>query len=183
MIIFAIIIFIVFLPINTKIFLLYDSKNQKLYFKILFFNFLTIFCGYLNKRENGGFYLHYSNRNAKIIEFNGFDGNFFNLPSFFIKKINYELIVKNKADNFLLISQILNGLALISNIIGKVINIDNYRGDFILKESKKSNVIFDLELNFYFNIFSILQYLITNIIKKGVKYAKKQWKQPKRSFV
>ena len=186
MVFLAIFVTIIFLPIYISVYLYYDNKGKRLYFAIYLFNFVKILDGYVNRRKNGGVYVHVTETKAYVIDselIKQLEGGSINVfPTLTLKNLTITLDIGNKN------GQIVSILFVIFSLIikcGRVIehelpylnlvtnlNIHDVNENFLALKSK--TVI-------CFNLFCILIKIFANLIKRGKQSAKKFAKTWKRN--
>ncbi len=178
MILLAIFIILIFFPLYFSVYLYNNYKDERIYFAVYLFNFIKIVDGYTTKRKAGGIYIHVFNNKAIVLDENAIkliEGGSFNFLSAILIKSSY-LSLDFGIKNAYLVGILLNLFYFYINLEKFLeYNYPYYKGyvNLNLYEKDINYISFKLSISFCFNIFCILLKLITNVIKKGVKSAKK----------
>ena len=174
----VIFVVILFLPLYFNVYLYNSIKDKRFYFALYLFGFLKILDGFITKRAEGGFYIHYRKNKAividndlvKLIEGNSF--NFFSLILIKYLYLSLDIGIKNPNLTIILMNLFTHYINL-----GKYIeyNYPYYKSNVNLNvfSVNKNYISIKIKLTFCLNIFCIVKALITNIISRGVKSAKK----------
>ena len=178
MILFAIFIIILFIPFYISVYLYHNDKDKRIYFAIYLFKFVKILDGYTTRRKLGGIYIHLFKDTAYVLDINtlkrleGGSHNFISAITY--KNLYFSLDFGIKNTNLVII---------LMNLFYHYINLGNflkynypYFTSYVnlnVFNEEKNYISSKLSLTFCFNIFCILIKLITNIIRRGDKGAKK----------
>ncbi len=177
--IYIVILFVIlFLPLYFSVYLYNSIKDKRFYFAIYLFGFIKVIDGYVTKRNEGGIYIHVFSNKALVIDSDAIkliEGSSFNFFSLILIKYLYlslDIGIKNP-----------NLTIILMNLFTYYINMGKYiEYNYPYYKSSVNLNVFNVNENylsikskitFCLNIFCIVKALITNIISRGVKSAKK----------
>ncbi len=178
---------ILVLPLIISLYFYYDVNVKKVYFAIYIFGFLKVISGYISKRNEGGIYLHLTDKKAFILKLNSLKGlgdgpKLIKVISINSIYLSLDLGVKN-ANLITIVYSILSFINCYSRVSfyhGKYTNI--YTNFNVLNEDFGFKTI-KIKLKLSFNLISILILMLKNYLIKEIKNAKRKKIKFKRQLV
>lgn len=167
---------VLFLPIFVSAYLAFDARYKKLYFSVFLFGKIKALSGYFKPKFSGG-YLHAGDK-AYFIKYSSvfkmkqspLTLSAFTVTDFktniFISKTKFGFVYALTAGNIL--------SSIVSSVICKKRRYLTVKNNLYVFDGEFENFAFNANVNFTFCIIGLIINVLKNLIKKGVKSAKKR---------
>lgn len=167
----AIALFLI-IPIKATFYVVYDSRNKKIYFTAFLYEVIRVFSGYLRIVKNVGGYLHLKNK-AFCIKYNSIlkmDKSPITLKAFTLTEVLSESYVCQHS--FSVISGITVSYLAIqscSKLLQNKLPYLKLNNNLYINSKNVKRFSVNAKITILFNLFGLIINACENLIKKGVK--------------